>query len=90
MLIAGNWKMYKTASETAEFQRRMLSDLGKKESTSISIETVPCGVAVGPTRSRPLVLNQSRGIPEPIISSSSGSTIGTTRSRALSHSKIST
>jgi triosephosphate isomerase (TIM) len=37
MLIAGNWKMYKTASETAEFCRELRDSLGEPEGLDVAV-----------------------------------------------------
>src|SRR4029450_10276773 len=37
MLIAGNWKMYKTASETAEFCRDLREPLGELEGVDVAV-----------------------------------------------------
>ena len=37
MLIAGNWKMYKTASETAEFCRALRDALGELEGVEVAV-----------------------------------------------------
>src|SRR4029450_8633464 len=37
MLVAGNWKMYKTASETAEFCRELRDSLGEPEGLDVAV-----------------------------------------------------
>src|SRR5512133_1262087 len=37
MLVAGNWKMYKTASETAEFCRELRDTLGEVEGVDVAV-----------------------------------------------------